>query len=154
MSNHQLHDSQPLVARTIHRFSVPIILAWLTVMVILSLGVPSLDQVEKEHSVSLNPTDAPFYKAVMRMNEDFKVSDSSSNAAMIVLEGQQPLGDDAHKYYDGLIRQLKDDPEHVGRIQDFWGDELTRRAAQSADGKAVNVQVDLAGRPGATEAND
>ena len=45
----------PFVARTIHRFSVPIILAWLAIAVILSIGVPPLEQVEKEHSVSLNP---------------------------------------------------------------------------------------------------
>ena len=71
---------------------------------------------------------------------------------MIVLEGQQPLGDDAHKYYDRLISQLKDDPKHVEHVQDFWGDELTRHAAQSADGKAAYVQVVLAGngRPRAT----
>ena len=29
-------------------------------------------------------------------------------------------------------------------VQDFWGDELTRHAAQSADGKAAYVQVLLA----------
>ena len=34
----------------------------------------------------------------MRMGKDFKESDSDS-FAMIVLEGQQPLGDDAHTYY-------------------------------------------------------
>ena len=37
----------------------------------------------------------------MRMGKDFKESDSDS-FAMIVLEGQQPLGDDAHKYYDRI----------------------------------------------------
>ena len=66
MSNHQLHDRAPLVARTIHRFSIPIILAWLAVIVMLSIGVPALEQVEKEHSVSLNPTDAPSFKAAYR----------------------------------------------------------------------------------------
>ena len=35
-----------------------------------------------------------------RMGEDFKES-NSENVAVIVLEGEQPLGDDAHKYYDG-----------------------------------------------------
>ena len=45
---------------------------------------------------------------------------------MIVLEGQQPLGDEAHRYYDGLVRQLKDDPKHVQTVQDFWGDQLTK----------------------------
>ena len=79
--------------------------------------------------------------------QDFKESNSDT-VAMIVLEGQQPLGDDAHKYYDRLIRQLKDDPKHVQHIQNFWGDPLTAGAAQSADGKAAYVQVNLAGRPG------
>jgi RND superfamily putative drug exporter len=153
MSNHQLHNSQPLVARTIHRFSVPIILAWLAIIAIVHFTVPSLDQVEKEHSVSLNPTDAPSFKAAKHVNEDFKQSGSGS-VAMIVLEGQQPLGDDAHKYYDRLILQLKDDPQHVQHIQNFWGDELTRGAAQSADGKAAYVQLDLAGNQGTTLGNE
>jgi RND superfamily putative drug exporter len=154
MSNQQLHKGAPFVARTIHRFSVPIILAWLAVMVILSLGVPSLDQVEKEHSVSLNPTDAPSFNAATRVNEDFKQSDSGGSAAMIVLEGEQPLGGDAHRYYDRLILQLQGDPKHVLHIQNFWGDELTRGAAQSPDGKAAYVQVSLAGKPGEALGNE
>ncbi|MGA7054317.1 MAG: MMPL family transporter, partial [Mycobacterium sp.] len=153
MSNHQLHNNPPLLARTIHRFSVPIILAWLAILVILSIGVPSIDQVEKEHSVSLNPTDAPSFNASKRLNEDFKVSDSGS-VAMIVLEGEQPLGDDAHGYYDRLIRQLQSDPQHVLHIQNFWGDELTRGAAQSTDGKAAYVELNLAGKPGQTLGNE
>ena len=87
-------------------------------------------------------------KAMKRMGEDFKESNSDS-VAMIVLEGQQPLGDDAHKYYDRLIRQLQDDPKHVQHIHNFWGDPLTAGAAQSADGKAAYVQLDLAGNLGA-----
>ena len=57
MSNHRPTNGRPFIAQTIHRFSVPIILAWLAIMVVLSIGVPSLDQVEKEHSVSLAPKD-------------------------------------------------------------------------------------------------
>jgi uncharacterized membrane protein YdfJ with MMPL/SSD domain len=53
------------------------------------------------------PNDAPSIKAMKRMGEDFKESNSDS-VAMIVLEGQQPLGDDAHQYYDRLIRQLEE----------------------------------------------
>jgi putative drug exporter of the RND superfamily len=153
MSDHQLHNRAPLVARSIHRFSVPIILAWLAIAVILSTGVPALDQVEKEHSVSLNPTDAPSFKAGNRMKDDFQES-NPGGLAMIVLEGEQPLGDDAHRFYDHLIRQLQDDPKHVQHIQNFWGDELTRGAAQSADGKAAYVQLDLAGHPGQALGNE
>lgn len=159
MSNLQLHSSRSLVARTIRRFSVLIILAWLGIIGFLVVGVPSLEQVEAEHSVSLNPTDAPSITAAQRMNEDFKASgqsglSDSGGVAAIVLEGQQPLGDDAHKYYDRLISQLKDDPKHVAYVQDFWGDELTRHAAQSVDGKAAYVQLLLAGNSSQTTGNE
>jgi RND superfamily putative drug exporter len=156
MSDEQMdneHTTPPFVARTIHRFSVPIILAWLALTVIVSIGVPPLEQVEKERSVSTSPDDAPSLKAMKRMGEDFKESDSDS-VAMIVLEGQQPLGDDAHKYYDRLIRQLEDDPKHVQHIQNFWGDPLTAAGAQSADGKAAYVQLNLAGNLGEASANE
>jgi putative drug exporter of the RND superfamily len=147
------HTTPPFIARTIHRFSVPIILAWLAITVIVSIGVPPLEQVEKEHSVSLSPNDAPSFQAMKRLGQDFKEANSET-AAMIVLEGQQPLGDAAHQYYDRLIRQLQDDPKHVQHIQNFWGDPLTKGAAQSADDKAAYVQVNLAGRPASTLANE
>jgi putative drug exporter of the RND superfamily len=156
MSDEQMdteHTTPPFVARTIHRFSVPIILAWLALTVIVSIGVPPLEQVEKERSVSTSPDDAPSLKAMKRMGEDFKESDSDS-VAMIVLEGQQPLGDDAHKYYDRLIRQLEDDPKHVQHIQNFWADPLTAAGAQSADGKAAYVQLNLAGNLGEASGNE
>ncbi len=118
----------------------------------LIICVPPLEQVEHEHSVSLNPPDAPSLIAAKRATEDFEQSGQSGSGslAMIVLEGQQPLGDDAHKYYDRLISQLKDDPQHVGHILDYWGDELTRGAAQSTDGKAAYVAVIVPGKSGQT----
>jgi putative drug exporter of the RND superfamily len=156
MSDQQMvnkYTKPPFVARTLHRFSLLVILAWLAITFIVTTGVPPLEQVEKEHSVSLNPTDAPSVKAMKRMGEDFKESNSDS-VAMIVLEGQQRLGDDAHQYYNGLIRQLEDDPKHVQHIHNFWGDPLTAGAAESADGKAVYVQLDLTGNMGETSANE
>jgi putative drug exporter of the RND superfamily len=143
----------PLIARTIHRFAVLVILAWLAITVIMTIVVPSLEQVAKENSVSLNNNDMPSIKAMKRMGEDFKESNSAS-VAMIVLEGQERLGDDAHQYYDRLIRQLEDDPKHVQHIRNFWGDRLTASAAESADGKAAYVQLDLAGDPGQTSGNE
>ena len=81
------------------------------------------------------------------MGKDFKESNSDS-FAMLVLEGQQPLGDDAHTYYDGLIRELRNDTKHVEHVQDLWGDRLTAAGAQSPDGKAAYVQLNLAGNQG------
>ncbi|MGB3484682.1 MAG: RND family transporter [Mycobacterium sp.] len=152
MSNHRTSESRPLVAKTIHRFSVAVILGWLAIAVVLSVAVPSLEQVEQQQAVSLNPTDAPSFEALARMSEQFGESDSGGTV-MIVLEGQEPLGDDAHQYYRSLIDQLRDDSTHVQHIQDFWGDDLTRGAAQSADGKAAYVQVSLANNPGEVSAN-
>ena len=73
---------------------------------------------------------------------------------MIILEGEQPLGEDAHQYYDNLIHQLNADATHVQHIQDFWGDALTAPGAQSADGKAAYVQLNLAGNQGEALANE
>ena len=60
------HTTPPFAARTIHRFSVLIILAWLAITLIMTFGVPPLEQVAKEHSVSLDSTDAPSFKAMKR----------------------------------------------------------------------------------------
>ncbi|PRC45071.1 MMPL family RND transporter, partial [Mycobacterium sp. ITM-2017-0098] len=144
MSNHQLVNARPFVARTIHRFSLVVILGWLGIIVALSVLVPSLEEVEQKHSVNLNPVDAPSLQASERMADAFE-SPETGGQVMIVLEGEEPLGDQAHQYYDELIQKLRDDPEHVQHIQDFWGDPLTRGAAQSADGKGAYVQVGIVG---------
>ena len=88
-----------------------------------------------------------------RIGEVFKESNTDS-VAIIVLEGEQPLGDDAHQYYDEIIRQLNADTKHVQHIQDFWGDPLTAPGVQSADGKAAYVQLNLAGNQGEALANE
>ena len=139
----------PFIARTIRRFSLLVILAWVALTLIVTLAVPSLEQVGQGHSVSMSPKDAPSVQAMMRMGKDFKESDSDS-FAMIVLEGQQPLGGDAHQYYAGLVRELRGDPKHVEHVQDLWGNRLTAAGAQSADGKAAYVQLNLAGNQGTT----
>ena len=128
-------------------------MAWLAIAVIVTISVPPLEQVEREHAISLSPQDAPSVQAMTRMGEVFKESNSES-VAVLVLEGDQPLGDDAHRYYDSIIRQLKDDSTHVQHIQDFWGDPLTAGAAQSADGKAAYVQLNLAGQMGQALGNE
>lgn len=140
------------VAGTVRRFAVPIILGWVAITLLVSIGVPSLEQVAKEHAVSLSAKDAPSVQAAARMGQVFHEYDSDS-AAMIVLDGQQPLGEAAHKYYDEIIRQLSADTKHVQHIQDFWSNPLTAGSAQSPDGKAAYVQVYLVGNQGEATAN-
>ena len=138
------HTAPPLVARTIRRFSVPIILAWLAITVIVSIGVPPLEQVEKEHSVSLSPQDAPSFQAAKRMGQDFKESNSDEC-------GDDRLGGSAtpRRCCSQVLRSVDSSVARRSKAcaahPEFLGDPLTAAAAQSADGKATYVEVDLAG---------
>jgi RND superfamily putative drug exporter len=133
--------------------SVPILLGWLVLTVIVNVVVPQLETVGQRHAVSMAPNDAPSMQATKRAGHDFQEFDSNSSA-MIVLEADQPLGADAHRFYDGLIQKLEADKKHVQHIQDFWGDPLTAAGAQSADNKAAYVQLYLAGNQGESLANE
>ncbi|MCV7283852.1 RND family transporter [Mycolicibacterium wolinskyi] len=144
---------RPRIASFIRTFSALVIIGWVAITVLVTLGVPPLEVVERQHSVSLSPADAPSVKAGERMGRVFEESTGGS-VAVIVLEGQEPLGPDAHKYYDGLVAELKKDTKHVQHVQDFWGDPLTAGAAESRDGKAVFVQLELAGALGQAEATE
>ena len=126
---------------------MPIILVWLAVAAITNAAVPQLEVVGKAQNVSLSPSDAPSLQAMKRIGEVFEEFDSDS-AAMIVLEGDEPLGADAHRFYDTLVGRLTQDTKHVEHVQNFWGDPLTAAGSQSSDGKAAYVQVYLRGNQG------
>ncbi|SOJ54122.1 Siderophore exporter MmpL5 [Mycobacterium simulans] len=141
------------IPRFIHTFAVPLLLGWIALAVLLNIAVPPLEDVGQEHSVSLSPADAPSMQAMKHIGRVFKESDSDASA-MIVLESDQPLGDEAHRYYADLVRKLKAEKAHVQHVQDFWGDPLTAAGAQSSDGKATYVQLNLAGNQGESLANE
>jgi putative drug exporter of the RND superfamily len=145
--------AHPAIPRMIRLFSVPILLGWLALTVIVNVVVPQLETVGQSHAVSMAPNDAPSMQATKRVGQDFREFDSNSSA-MIVLEGDQPLGVDAHHFYDGLIQKLEADKKHVEHIQDFWGDPLTAAGSQSADNKAAYVQLYLGGNQGESLANE
>jgi RND superfamily putative drug exporter len=155
MSTHQAERQSRTdrVADAIRRFSPLIAFFWLGLAVLTNVFVPQLETVAQAHNVSLSAQDAPSLQASKRIGKVFQEFNSDS-AAMIVLEGDQPLGADAHHYYDGLIRKLSQDTKHVQHIQDFWGDPLTAAGSQSTDGKAALVQVYLAGNQGESLSNE
>ena len=141
------------LAKWIRRLSIPIIVGWIAVVALLNLVVPQLEVVGQMRSVSMSPEEAPSVIAMMRTGQVFEEFESDSSA-MIVLEGEQPLGDDAHRFYNGMVDRLEADTKHVEHVQDFWGDPLTEAGAQSNDGKAAYVQVYLAGNQGESLANE
>ena len=143
--------SQPLIPpflpRMIHRLALPIVLIWLGIVFITNTVAPQLEVVSKNHSVSQSPKDAPSFQSMMRVGKTFNEFNSDASA-MVLLEGDKPLGAEAHRYYDEIVKRLEQDKKHVQHIQDFWSDPLTAAGSQSHDQKAAYVQVYLAGNMG------
>ncbi|QNJ91668.1 MMPL family transporter [Mycolicibacterium fluoranthenivorans] len=144
---------RPVVPHLIRILAWPIILFWIAIAVLVNVIAPQLEVVGELHAAPMAPEDAPSMQAMKLMGSNFKEFNSNSTV-MVIVEGQQPLGPDAHKYYDEIIHKLEQDPEHIQHIQDFWGDTLTAAGAQSADGKASYVMINLAGEQGMTLANE
>ena len=110
----------------------------------LAVVSPSVGVVAEEHSTALSPLDAPSYQAMMHIGKVFKEFDSDSSA-MVVLEGQDKLGDSAHEFYDEIVRKLKADTAQCPTSRTSGVIPLTAAGSQSADGKAAYVQVFLPG---------
>ncbi|MGF2947014.1 RND family transporter, partial [Mycobacterium sp. Lab-001] len=147
------NGERPFIARAIRRLAVPIVVGWLALTVAVTVLVPRLDVVERENSVGLLPKDAPSLIAMKQMGKVFHEFDSDS-VAMVVLVGDQPLGDAARRFYDDLVRQLERDTTHVEKVQNYWGELVTAGGEQSADSKAAYVQLNLAGDQGSTRADE
>ncbi|WP_297772973.1 MMPL family transporter [Mycobacterium sp.] len=135
----------------IHGSPVLIIFFWLGLAVLVNTVVPQLEKVGRTHMVSMVPAAAPSIQAMSRIGQVFGEFDTDT-AVMIVIEGDHPLGDDAHRYYAELVRRLSQD-KHVEHVQDLWGDPLTAAGSQSLDGKAAYVQAHLVGNQGENLAN-
>ncbi|MGW0162885.1 MMPL/RND family transporter [Mycobacterium sp. NPDC003323] len=141
------------IAKFIRTFAIPIIIGWIALVGLVTVTVPPLETVGQMRSVSMSPDYAPSVIASKRIGQVFDEYHSDSQI-MIVLEGEQKLGADAHIYYNDLVDRLEADTRHVEHVQDFWGDPLTEAGAQSADGKAAYVQVFLAGNMGEALSNE
>ena len=140
----------PSLIRTL---ALPIILGWIVIIALGNTLVPQLEEVGKAQSVSMSPDDAPSVISMKHIGDVFKEFKSNSSV-MIVLEGQDKLGQSAHDFYDDMVRKLEADTKHVEHVNDMWSDPLSAAGSQSNDGKAMYVQVYLAGNQGEALANE
>ncbi len=147
---HRRHEGLP---RWIRHLAIPIILGWIALTALVNIAIPQLDVVGQQHAVSMSPQDAPSVIAMKRIGHVFQEYESDSSV-MVVLEGDQPLGDEAHRFYEEILQELRADSTHVEHIQDFWSDPLTAAGSQSNDGRAAYVQVYLRGNQGEALANE
>jgi putative drug exporter of the RND superfamily len=72
------------VPKFIRRFAPFVILAWLGLIVLLTVAVPPLEKVAEQRQVSLSPKDAPSVQAMEITGKKFQESDSD-DFAMLVL---------------------------------------------------------------------
>src|ERR1700745_367988 len=142
----------PFVARTVRALAVPIIVFWALLAVATNTFVPQVEKVAEELAGPTVPHYAPSQRALLHIGEKFHESNSTS-LAMGVLEADRPLGDVDHRYYDDLMRRLKQDTKHVQYVMDLWGKPITAAGAQSLDGKATYVLLRTAGDIGQMTGN-
>lgn len=140
-------EKRPRLARTIRALALPIVVFWVLIAVGVNVFVPQLEKVAEKVSVPLSPSDAPSVTGMKRIGAKFKEYDSD-NLVLVTLVGEQPLGQDAHQYYDDLVNKLRQDNQHVEHVLNFWGQRFTSSGVESYDHKAAYVQVNLRGDQG------
>ncbi|OJZ75177.1 hypothetical protein BRW65_04970 [Mycobacterium paraffinicum] len=139
---------RPYVARTIRKYSLAVVLAWIALLVVVNVVVPQLEPVTEANRGPLVPLDAPSAKALIRTGEVFKESDSNS-LVMVVLEASRKLDEADHSFYNQLVSKLQHD-RHVQYVMNLWGEGTTAAGVQSNDGQASYTMVRVAGNQGSS----
>ncbi len=79
------HPKRPYLPHLIRVLSIPIVVFWVFVAVIVNVIAPPLEVVGESHSAPMSPEDAPSMTAMKLMGGNFHEFDSNSTV-MIVLE--------------------------------------------------------------------
>ncbi|QIS18921.1 RND family transporter [Nocardia terpenica] len=138
---------RPLYARLLYLFAVPVIGVWLIAAGGLNLFVPQFEKVIEGHARSFLPDQASSVQAIAKMSNYFGGA-GTNNFTYVLLEGDKPLGDAAHRYYQDLLHRLDQDRKHVNSSMDLWSNPIFAPANESSDGKAAFVLLNLTGNMG------
>ena len=139
-------------ATIVRKLCIPIAIFWLALAASSNALIPPLEEVGRVHNVAQSSQDSPALIASKRVGTVFGEYDSDS-LVTLVLEGDAPLGAEAHRFGDDLVARLEKN-DRVQHVQYFWGDPLTAAGSQSSDGKAALIQAYLVGDAGSSEANE
>ena len=145
---------RPRAAKLLRVLAIPIIVFWVLVAVALNVFVPSLDDATSENAGPLVGRDAPSSQAAVLTGNEFKESNYTSVAAVLLETKGRKLNEGDHDYYNELVRRLLHDKEHVQSVQDLWGKPVTMSGSQSADAEAATLTVRPTGDLGSAPANE
>jgi RND superfamily putative drug exporter len=158
VSNERPKDAEqvnrPRVAKLLRVLAIPIIVFWVLVGVATNVLVPSLDATTSANAGPLVGRDAPSSQAAILTGNEFKESNYTSVAVVLLQTEGRKLGDEDHRYDNELVRRLLQDTKHVQSVQDLWGKPVTMSGSQSADAEATTVTVRPTGDMGSATAND
>ena len=146
--------NRPRVAKLLCALAIPIIVFWVLVGVATNVLVPSLDATTSANAGPLVGRDAPSSQAAILTGNEFKESNYTSVAVVLLQTKGRKLGDEDHRYYNELVRRLLQDTKHVQSVQDLWGKPVTMSGSQSADAEATTLTVRPTGDMGSASAND
>jgi RND superfamily putative drug exporter len=146
--------NRPRVAKLLRVLAIPIIVFWVLVGVASNVLVPSLDATTSANAGPLVGRDAPSSQAAILTGNEFKESNYTSVAVVLLQTKGRKLGDEDHRYYNELVRRLLQDTKHVQSVQDLWGKPVTMSGSQSADAEATTLTVRPTGDLGSATAND
>lgn len=146
--------NRPPVAKLLRALAIPIIVFWVLVGVATNVLVPSLDATTSANAGPLVGRDAPSSQAAILTGNEFKESNYTSVAVVLLQTKGRKLGAEDHRYYNELVRLLLQDTKHVQSVQDLWGKPVTMSGSQSADAEATTLTVRPTGDMGSASAND
>ena len=145
---------RPRLAKLLRVLAIPIIVVWVLLAVVLNVFVPSLDDTTASNAGPLVARDAPSAQAAIIQGNDFKESDFTSVAVLLLQTNDRKLDEGDHQYYNEVVRRLLDDTKHVASVQDLWGEPVTMSGSQSADAEATTLTIRPVGDLGSAPANE
>ncbi|MGU3435966.1 RND family transporter [Actinomycetes bacterium M1A6_2h] len=123
-------------------------LVWILLAVGANVFVPQLETVIDNRAQGFLPDSASSVKALQQMGERFGDGRGSNNYVYLLMESDETLDDADRAFYTDTLDRLTSDTEHVTGALDLWSNPDLAPAAQSGDGKAAYVLVNLAGNMG------
>nr|WP_244604894.1 RND family transporter [Mycobacterium attenuatum] len=140
----------PGLARLVVRRPLLVIGFWVALAAALSVALPPLTQVVREHTVEILPEDAPVMVTAKQMAEAFH-EPGSQNVAVVVLTDEHGLSQADEDVYRTLVDRLRHDNHDVVAVQDFINAPPLREVVESKDHKAWFIPVSIAGELGSPQ---
>jgi putative drug exporter of the RND superfamily len=140
----------PRLGRLIVRWPWLMIGAWVVLAGVLSLTMPSMEEISQRHPVDILPSNAPVLVATDNMTKAFHEAGSES-IAVAVLSDANGLSPADEGTYRKLVDSLRQDTRDVVMLQDFVTTPPLRELMTSKDHQAWILPIGLPGDLGSTQ---